>query len=237
MVPTLSLFHHPAARAAPAPMTFAQRNNIWPIANGPWSSAAATSGRVDLFAVELKKTADRACRDNQSAEMYHPVTGEIHGGIQEGRTGRKGAGMKAFVAARLGGSGEPSADALAKLFPRRGRQRGRQSMAIMRTKHLQLDCVCAHGAAGFCGTRLDTDGLTFHPAIPQGMSPVAVHGCPIARPNWNSTSPARGRRSGRSRSTAKKHAPSQRPPRARDRDGGCNQLTPVHDSFHENSEL
>jgi len=90
MEPTRSLFITLLLAPPPAPMTFAQRNNIWPIANGPWSSAAAMSGRVDQFAVELRKTADRACRDNQFAEMYHPVTGEIHGGIQEVRTGRKG---------------------------------------------------------------------------------------------------------------------------------------------------
>jgi hypothetical protein len=71
---------------------------------------------VDFFALELKKAADRACRDNQFAEQYHPVTGEIYGGVQEGMTGRSGAGMKAFIAARLGGTGEPTPEAIAKLF-------------------------------------------------------------------------------------------------------------------------
>jgi len=31
---------------------------------------------------------------------------------------------------------------------------------------------------GLCGIHLDTDGLTFHPTVPKGMSPVAVYELP-----------------------------------------------------------
>ena len=93
-------------------MIFAQRNNIWPALNGVWSEVAINEGHTDRFTLELKQTADRACRDNQFAEMYHPITGEIYGGVQEGMTGRSGAAMKAFIEARLGGTGEPTPENL-----------------------------------------------------------------------------------------------------------------------------
>ncbi|MDA1120918.1 MAG: hypothetical protein O2887_10595 [Bacteroidetes bacterium] len=159
-------------------MTFGQRNNIWPSVNGVWSEVAASAGHADLFTLELKKTADRACRDNQFAEMYHPITGEIYGGVQEGMTKRSGVHMKAFIAARLGGTGEPTPEAIAKLFPpMKGKEGinlwqscGRNTMSS--TAYLRM---VLHG---LCGIKLETDGITFHPTIPEGMSPVAVYELP-----------------------------------------------------------
>ncbi len=164
--------------ASSDPMTFGQRNNIWPFNNGTWAEAAASAGQVNLFALELKQAADRACRTNQFAEMYHPVTGEVYGGISEGRTGRSGAGMKAFIAARLGGTGEPTPEAIAKLFtPIKGKSGinlwqscGRNTFSA--TSYLRM---VLHG---LCGIKLETDGITFHPTIPAGMSPVAAYDLP-----------------------------------------------------------
>ena len=31
---------------------------------------------------------------------------------------------------------------------------------------------------GLCGIKLDTDGMTFQPSVPKGMSPVAVYELP-----------------------------------------------------------
>ena len=124
--------------ASPDSTTFGNHNGtIWPLVNGFWSQAAAQNGRIDLFALELKKHADRACRDNQFAEIYHPVTGQIYGGIQEGMTGRTGAGMKAFVAARLGGDGELTLENMSKLFP--------PVAGMWKTSH-ERHGLCAHGA-------------------------------------------------------------------------------------------
>ncbi len=159
-------------------MTFGHRNTIWPAINGVWSEVAASAGHADLFTLELKKTADRACRDNQLAEMYHPITGEIYGGVQEGMTKRNEAGMKAFIAARLGGTGEPTPEAIAKLFtPMKGKEGinlwqscGRNTMSSTAYSRMVLQ--------GLCGIKLETDGISFKPTVPAGMSPVAVYELP-----------------------------------------------------------
>jgi len=160
------------------PMVIPERSNIWPLVNGPWSSAAAMSGRVDLFALELKKAADRACRDNQFAEKYHPITGEIYGGIQERVTVRKGAVFAARVEARLGGTGEPSPEAIAKLFPI---VEGNEGMTFLPTMSRNTFCSTSYVRMvlqGLCGLQLGTDGVTFKPTIPKGMSPVVVYELP-----------------------------------------------------------
>ena len=60
---------------------------IWPQIQGMWSHAAARSGSVALFRHELMQLAGHAVRDRQYAEIYHPISGEIYGGLQE-RGGR-----------------------------------------------------------------------------------------------------------------------------------------------------
>lgn len=160
------------------PYKVAQRSNIWPLVNGPWSSAAALSGRMDLFALELKMAADRACRDNQFAEAYHPVTGEIYGGIQEGRTARKGAGLAAFIAARLGGTGEPTPEALAKLFPAVEGKEGLNLWQSCGRNTFSSTAYVRMVLQGLCGIKLETDGISFQPKVPKGMSPVAVYELP-----------------------------------------------------------
>ena len=160
------------------PYKVASRSNIWPFVNGSWSSVATMSGRMDLFALELKKAADRACRDNQFAEQYHPVTGEIYGGIQEGRTGRKGAGLAAFIAARLGGTGEPTPEAIAKLFPAVEGKEGINLWQSCGRNTFSSTSYIRMVLQGLCGIKLDTEGMTFQPTVPKGMSPVAVYELP-----------------------------------------------------------
>ena len=160
------------------PMTFGQRNSVWPQVNGAWALAAAEAGRVDLFALELKKLADRACRTNQFAEIYHPITGEVYGGISDGRTKRSGDTLKAFIAARLGGEGESTPEAFGQLFPPvQGKEGvnlwqscGRNTFSATAYLHMVIH--------GLCGLRLETDGITFHPTVPKGVSPVAVYELP-----------------------------------------------------------
>jgi len=160
------------------PMTFGQRNNIWPHVSGAWALAAAGAGRVDLFALELKKAADRACRTNQFAEMYHPITGEVYGGISDGRTMRSGATMKAFLAARLGGEGEPTPEAFGQLFPPVPGKEGINLWQSCGRNTFSATAYLRMVIHGLCGLRLETDGISFEPTVPKGVSPVAVYDLP-----------------------------------------------------------
>lgn len=56
---------------------------VWPQIQGFWAEAAARSGKADVFGHELFNLARHARRDMQFAEIYHPLTGEIYGGMQE----------------------------------------------------------------------------------------------------------------------------------------------------------
>ncbi len=57
---------------------------VWPHIQGFWGEVTARAGAVDAFGFELNKLAELAVRDGQFAELYHPITGEMYGGIQEG---------------------------------------------------------------------------------------------------------------------------------------------------------
>lgn len=61
---------------------------VWPHIQGFWGSAALVFGKLDTFEFELRQLAKHACRDSQFTEIYHPVTGEAYGGLQE--AGEKG---------------------------------------------------------------------------------------------------------------------------------------------------
>ena len=56
---------------------------IWPHVEAFWADAAAKGGRRDLMQKELYCMTRRALRDGQFAEIYHPESGKIYGGIQE----------------------------------------------------------------------------------------------------------------------------------------------------------
>ena len=57
---------------------------VWPHVQGFWANAAAMYGKVNIFSHELFKLAQHACRDSQFTEIYHPINGQIYGGMQEG---------------------------------------------------------------------------------------------------------------------------------------------------------
>ena len=56
---------------------------VWPQIQGFWADAAARCGKTKIFAHELFQLAGHAVRDKQFAEIYHPITGAIYGGMQE----------------------------------------------------------------------------------------------------------------------------------------------------------
>ncbi len=69
-------------------MSFGRHSGtIWPHIQAFWAHAAALNGKVDLFEFELRKLAEKACQNSQFSEIYHPLTGNIYGGIQEGKSG------------------------------------------------------------------------------------------------------------------------------------------------------
>jgi cellobiose phosphorylase len=106
------------------------------------------------------------------------VTGEIYGGLQEGRTGRGGSSMRAFIAARLGGNGEATDEAIARLFPAAGGKSGISQWQSCSRNLYASTAYLRMVLRGLCGVHLDTEGLTFHPTVPKGMSPVAAYELP-----------------------------------------------------------
>ncbi|MBQ8382848.1 MAG: hypothetical protein IJX47_06575 [Clostridia bacterium] len=55
---------------------------IWPHGQGFWARAAFENGYVQAFESELYSLAEKAVRDGQFYEIYHPDTGEVYGGLQ-----------------------------------------------------------------------------------------------------------------------------------------------------------
>ncbi|MFT3890675.1 MAG: amylo-alpha-1,6-glucosidase [Anaerolineales bacterium] len=56
---------------------------VWPFVSGFWGEAALQHGRADLFEREFMSLTDNINRSNQCAEIHHPDTGEVYGGLQE----------------------------------------------------------------------------------------------------------------------------------------------------------
>ena len=56
---------------------------VWPHAQGYWALAMLKAHNLSKFEFELFSLANKAVRDMQFAEIYHPKTGEIYGGMQE----------------------------------------------------------------------------------------------------------------------------------------------------------
>lgn len=59
---------------------------IWPHAQGFWALACLNTGNYAGFDHEFWSLAKKANRDMQFAEIYHPITGLIYGGMQETTT-------------------------------------------------------------------------------------------------------------------------------------------------------
>jgi hypothetical protein len=76
--PNLPRYERPDGRSFSRHM-----GTVWPQNQGLWAEAAARAGKTKIFAHELFNLAAHATRDKQFAELYHPITGEIYGGVQE----------------------------------------------------------------------------------------------------------------------------------------------------------
>ncbi len=60
---------------------------VWPQIQAFWAQALSKYRKKDLLYHELNNLAKHAVRDMQFAEIYHPYSGEIYGGIQESNRG------------------------------------------------------------------------------------------------------------------------------------------------------
>lgn len=60
-----------------------QAGTIWPQVNAFWCETLARSGRHEEAWKEIKVLSQRVWRDSHFAEIYHPETGVIYGGVQE----------------------------------------------------------------------------------------------------------------------------------------------------------
>lgn len=66
-------------------MSFGRHSGtIWPHIQAFWACASAHYSKVDAFEFEMRNMAEKACQNGQFSELYHPLTGQIYGGIQEG---------------------------------------------------------------------------------------------------------------------------------------------------------
>lgn len=63
---------------------------VWPFISGFWGEAALQQGRMDLFEREFLCLTENINRSGQCAEIHHPDTGEVYGGLQENGTGPLG---------------------------------------------------------------------------------------------------------------------------------------------------
>lgn len=63
---------------------------IWPFINAFWAEAALQAGYPEVFDEEFDHLTDLFNRFAQCAEIYHPLSGEIYGGLQEAGHGESG---------------------------------------------------------------------------------------------------------------------------------------------------
>jgi glycogen debranching enzyme len=68
---------------------------VWPHVSGFWADAALRHGRADLFENEFELLTKHINRDGQCSEIYHPLSGEIYGGLQEAGAGPDGMQWRA----------------------------------------------------------------------------------------------------------------------------------------------
>jgi len=63
---------------------------VWPFISGFWGEAVLQQGRRDLFEREFITLTENINRSGQCAEIYHPDTGDVYGGLQENGSGASG---------------------------------------------------------------------------------------------------------------------------------------------------
>ena len=111
---------------------------VWPHVQGFWAEAAAKFGAPDKFAFELFTLAKLAVRDGMFAEIYHPDTGAIYGGLQEGTPDWQWHSCR------------------------------RQTWSA--TGFLRMVLM------GLIGMDVTTEGITFRPNLPEGVSRLELSG-------------------------------------------------------------
>lgn len=136
---------------------------IWPQVSALWGCAAAEHGRLDHLERELVELAGRAHRDGHFAEIYHPVSGERYGGVQEELVDPPQDWHGWSLRRRVGetATGRTCYEWSSAI---------RQSWAASGYLRLVLQ--------GLCGMRFESDRLRFAPALPPGFDEVTVDRVP-----------------------------------------------------------
>lgn len=134
---------------------------IWPPVSALWGCAVAEHGHLDQLGRELVALAERAQRDGHFAEVYHPISGERYGGVQEEVSDAPLA--DGVLRRRVGDTAN-------------GRTCYEWSSAIRQSwsasGYLRLVLQ------GMCGLRFASDRLRFAPALPEGFTEVMVDRVP-----------------------------------------------------------
>jgi len=63
---------------------------VWPFISAFWGDAVLKHGRSDLFDQEFNTFTAHINRHLQCAEIYHPISGDVYGGLQEAGRGENG---------------------------------------------------------------------------------------------------------------------------------------------------
>jgi glycogen debranching enzyme len=63
---------------------------VWPFISAYWGDAVLKHGRPDLFEKEFSLFTKHINQHGQCAEIYHPRSGDVYGGLQEAGRGKNG---------------------------------------------------------------------------------------------------------------------------------------------------
>lgn len=152
----------PFARYRKDPAHYGRHSGtVWPHIQGFWADACARHGETARFAKELFALAGHAVRDHQFAEIYHPDTGKIYGGLQETRS--LSPSDPVFT--------EPDRAAIRAYC----RENIREWSSCNRQTWSATACLRMI-FMGLCGMRFTTQGLRFEPTLPRGIEDIALTG-------------------------------------------------------------
>jgi glycogen debranching enzyme len=136
---------------------------VWPHIQGFWAEACARAGLTEAFNREMTALAAHADRDSHFAEIYHPDTGKMYGGLQEFVDDP----AFAFYFAGLDRSAIPEYE---KSHIREWNSCRRQTWSA--TAFLRMIFQ------GLCGITFHETGISFHPCVPPETGPVRLVGLP-----------------------------------------------------------
>lgn len=136
---------------------------VWPHIQGFWAEACARAGLTDAFNKEMTALATHADRDVHFAEIYHPDSGRMYGGLQE------------FV-------DDPAFDSYFAGLDRNAIPEYKKSKIrewnSCRRQTWSATAFLRMIFQGLCGIEFLEDGIAFHPCLPKNVGPIQLKGLP-----------------------------------------------------------